>query len=83
MKTIGEQYEVPLLGLRTRDNYGVLQFGAAIAFFCRRPEGLGPLPINNPGQVWGNAQIIDFGKFKSLPELPTDEKGSFVDLVRW
>ena len=83
MKTIGEHYNVPLLGLRTGDNYAVLQFGAAIAFFCRKPEGLGPVPVNNPGKVWGNAKIIDFGRFKSLPELPTDEKGSFVNLVRW
>ena len=83
MKAVGEAYNVPLLGLRTGDNYGMLQFGAAIAFFCRKPEGLGPLPINNPNARWGDARIIDFGRFKSLPELPTDEKGSFVDLVRW
>ena len=83
MKTIGEVYNVPLLGLRTSDNYAVLKFGAAIAFFCRKPEGLGPLPINNPKAHWGNARIIDFSQFKSLPELPTDEKGSFVNLVRW
>ena len=83
MKTIGEAYNVPLLGLRTSDNYAVLQFGAAIAFFCRKPDGLGPVPVNNPGKVWGNAKIIDFSRFKSMSELPTDEKGSFISLVRW
>jgi hypothetical protein len=83
MKTIGERYNVPLLGLRTADNYGVLQFGASIAFFCRKPDNLGPLPINNPNKIWSNAKIIDFNRYKSLDELPTDEKGSFINLIKW
>ena len=83
MKAIGEYYNVPLLGLSTVNNYAVLQFGAQIAFFCRQPEGLAQPPIGNPRQVWGNAELIDFTKFRSMPTLPTDEKGSFISLIRW
>ena len=83
MKAVGERFDVPLLGLRTSDNYGMLQFGATVAFFCRKPEGLGPLPIGKPDKIWHNAEIIDFSKFKSLASLPTDEKGSFINLIKW
>ena len=60
-----------------------LKFGAAIAFFCRRPEGLGALPVGNPEARWGDARVIDFNRYRSMPSLPTDEKGSFIDLIRW
>lgn len=83
MKAVGEAYNVPLLGLRTHNDYTHLQFGAVIAFFCRSPDGLAPLPVGNPDVRWGDARIIDFSKYRSMPSLPTDEKGSFVGLINW
>ena len=83
MRTIGETYDVPLLGLRTSDEYAHLQFGAVIAFFCRQPDGLAPLPVGKPNVKYGHAQVVDFTRFAPMPRLPTDEKGSFIDLIRW
>ena len=83
MKALGEAYDVPLLGLRTHDDYAHLQFGATIAFFCRKPDNLGALPIGRPDIRFGNASVIDFERYNSMPELPTDEKGSFISLIRW
>ena len=83
MKAVGETFDVPLLGLKTADDYAHLQFGATIAFFCRSPEGLGALPVGHPGSRFQNAQLVDFSKYKSMAYLPTDEKGSFIGLIRW
>ena len=80
MRAIGDHYECPVLGLSTTDNYGTLQFAAKVAFFCRQPQGLANPPVGNgPHQ----ARMIDFSRVKPMAELPTDEKGSFVSLVRW
>lgn len=80
MRALGDHYNCPLLGLATSDNYGVLQFAAKVAFFCRQPQGMANPPIGNgPHQ----ARMIDFTRVKPMPCLPTDEKGSFVSLIRW
>ena len=76
MRALGEAYDVPLLGLETLDDYGRLAFGAKVAFFCRKPEGLAMPPVGP------KCRIIDFNAFKPMPHLPTDEKGSFLGLVR-
>ena len=77
MRTVGEAYGVPLLGLETRDDYARLAFGAKVAFFCRQPDGLGQPPTG------GNVRMIDFTRFKPMASLPTDEKGSFISLIKW
>ncbi len=76
MRALGEAYDVPLLGLETADDYGRLAFGAKVAFFCRKPEGLAMPPVGP------KCRIIDFNAFKPMPRLPTDEKGSFLGLIR-
>ena len=76
MRKLGEEYDVPLLGLETADDYGRLAFGAKVAFFCRKPEGLAMPPVGP------KCRIIDFNAFRPMPSLPTDEKGSFLGLVR-
>ena len=81
MKTVGETYDVPLLGLATSDNFATLAFGAKIACFCRSPEGLANPPFNVQGPH--GARMIDFSRCKRLPSLPTDEKGSFINLINW
>ena len=80
MRAIGEHYDLPLLGLQTADHYPALQFGAKVAFFCRKPEGMADPPFGrNPNQ----ALPIDFTRYRVMPRLPTDEKGSFVGLIAW
>ncbi len=76
MRALGESFDVPLLGLQTHDDYGRLGFAAKAAFFCRRPEGLAMPPVGP------KCRIIDFNAFRPMPSLPTDEKGSFLGLVR-
>jgi len=80
MRTLGDHYNCPLLGLSTVDNYATLQFAAKVAFFCRQPQGLANPPVGNGLH---QARMIDFSRVKPMAELPTDEKGSFVSLVRW
>ena len=75
MKSVGDAFECPLLALRTGNDYANLRFAATVAFFCRDPSGLGPLP---PG-----AKVIDFNSVRGMDALPTDEKGSFISLVNW
>ena len=76
MRTIGDSFHVPLLGLMTRDDYSRLAFGAKIAFFCRKPEGLAQPPFQT-------ASLINFNLFKPLSYFPTDERGSFINLIKW
>lgn len=80
IRALGDYYDCPILGFSTTDNYGSLQFAAKVAFFCRQPQGLATPPIgDSPLQ----ARMIDFSRIKPMAELPTDEKGSFVSLIRW
>ena len=75
MKAVGEAYDVPLLGLETRDDFTRLAFGAKVAFFCRKPDGLSPPPAT--------ARLIPFERWRSMDRLPTDAKGSFIGLVKF
>ena len=78
MRAVGDAYGVPMLGLETVNDYARLAFGAKVAFFCRKPERMSPPPIGN-----GRARIIDFSRCEPMARLPTDEKGSFIGLVKW
>ncbi len=77
MRAVGEAYGIPLLGLETRDDYARLAFGAKVAFFCRRPDGLSRPPTGE------RVRMIDFTRFRPMADLPTDEKGSFISLIKW
>lgn len=78
MRAVGDAYNVPMLGLETHDDYARLAFGAKVAFFCRKPDGMAAPPVGN-----GRARMIDFARCKPMERLPTDEKGSFVGLIKW
>ena len=78
MRAVGDAFGVPMLGLETHDDYARLAFGAKVAFFCRKPDGMAPPPVGN-----GRARMIDFARCKPMERLPTDEKGSFVGLIKW
>ncbi len=80
MRTLAEHYGVPLLGLRTVDHFATLQFGAKVALFCRDPDSVAPPPLADSPLA---ARMIDFSRYRPMPHLPTDEKGSFIGLVNW
>ena len=74
MKAVGDRFSVPMLGLRTRDDFARLGFAAKTVVFCREPEGLAPPPAT--------AAQIDFSRVRAMPRLPEDARGSFVGLIR-
>lgn len=74
VKVIGISFQCPTVVLASPDNLPQLAFAAKCAFFCREPSGMGPLPLG--------AQLIDIQKAPDIP-MPTDEKGSFTELIRW
>ena len=74
VKTIGVAFECPTVLLTSPDDLSRLAFSAKCAFFCREPAGMGALPLG--------AQVIDIQGLPDMP-MPTDEKGSFIRLIRW
>jgi hypothetical protein len=74
VKAMGEAFNCPVLVTACRDDYARLAFASKFAFFCRTPDSLGPVPRG--------AVPVDLGRVKASP-VPTDEKGSFVNLINW
>jgi len=74
MKAVGDRFNVPMLGLRTQNDFARLGFAAKTVFFCSEPGGLAPPPPS--------AEMIDFSRVRAMPRLPEDGRGSFVGLIR-
>jgi len=74
VKSIGVVFECPTVEFASPDDLKRLAFAAKCAFFCREPSGMGPPPFG--------AEIVDIQAVRDVP-MPTDEKGSFVPLIRW
>lgn len=74
VKSVGLAFQCPTVELESHDDLARLSFAARCAFFCRQPSDMGPLPLG--------ARLVDFQAQPDIP-LPTDEKGSFVRLIRW
>ena len=77
VKRIGLDFNCPLLGLYAEENVGQLGFAATVAIFCRDPKGMSAPPISR-----GEAQLVNFNMLKAMKDAPTDEKGSFLPLLR-
>lgn len=75
IKALGDHFNCPVLALNTPADMSRVAFSAKFAFFCRDPRRLAPPPRN--------AYILDFSKEKAMPFVPTDEKGSFISLIRY
>lgn len=78
VKKIGEVFDCPLLAYYSNDDFSRLSFSTSVAFFCRKPDGMAPPPVGP-----GLGRMINFSAVPTMKELPTDEKGSFVSLIRW
>ncbi len=74
VKSIGLAFQCPTVELVSSDNLAQLSFAAKCAFFCRQPAAMGPLPLG--------AHLVNIQALSDIP-LPTDEKGSFIKLIRW
>lgn len=79
IRALGDHYNCPVLGLSTQNDYARLQFATIAAILCRDPSGFAPPPF---GDSTSQALPIDFSTIKPMSILPTDEKGSFVSLIR-
>lgn len=75
IKALSLHFDWPVMGLHTADNPGRLGFSATFVFFCRAYDRLGPLPKGSG--------ILDFNQGPAMKALPTDEKGSFISLIRF
>lgn len=74
VKAIGDEFKVPMLVTRCDRDFATLQFSATFAFFCRDPSRMGPPPKG--------AYLRDMRKVTGC-SLPRDDKGSFINLIRW
>ncbi|MDD4443257.1 MAG: fused MFS/spermidine synthase, partial [Kiritimatiellae bacterium] len=74
MKALGNEFECPVLAFASANDFGKLAFASKTAFFCREPAKLGQPPKG--------IALLDLRRVKNMP-LPTDEKGSFVNTIKW
>jgi spermidine synthase len=74
VKAVGRSFDCPVLGLSTENDFAQLGFAAKFAFFCYTPDKLAAPPK-------GVAQL-DLRRLPDIP-MPTDEKGSFNNAIRW
>lgn len=78
IKRIGLEYGIEPIMLACKDDPARLGYATLAAFFTRQPEKLAQLPKNNPNYI-----RFDLSNVKPLPEIPTDDKGSFLPLVHF
>lgn len=74
VKAVGDFFNCPSLSFSSGNEFGRLAFASKTAFFCREPNKL----TRPPDSV---AQL-DLRRVKATP-MPTDEKGSFVNAIKW
>jgi hypothetical protein len=73
VKAVGDAFECPVLGFEGAPDMGRLVFASRFAFFCRVPPANAAIPQG--------VRLLDFSRARAFP-LPTDEKGSFLRLLR-
>jgi hypothetical protein len=74
VKAVGGTFGCPALVMEAPNDYARLTFASKFAFFCRTPEKLGALPQG--------VSVTDLRRVRGI-SLPTDEKGSFINLIKW
>ena len=78
MRKVAEEYDVPLMGLISLSDDSVFRAAAKVAIFCREPSKIGEPPLQGD-----KARLIDYARIQPIHSLPTDEKGSLLELVHW
>ena len=74
IKSVGMAFDCPVLSISQSEDLSKLRLGSYWAFFIKTPPKGFTIP---PG-----ASILDFNQVVDF-KLPTDEKGSFLSLIRW
>jgi SAM-dependent methyltransferase len=74
IKAVGTDFDCPVIAIHQQDDFTKLRLGSDWAFFIKNPPKGFSIP---PG-----ASILDFNQVSNFT-LPTDEKGSFISLIRW
>lgn len=74
IKSVGTTFNCPVLAIRQNDNLARLKLKSNWAFFIKNPPSDFSVPRN--------AEILDFNQVAEF-DLPTDNKGSFISLIRW
>ena len=77
VKRMGEAFDCPMLGFYSRNDLDHLGFATSVVFFCRDPKGMAPPPIGGR-----EVEMIDFRVVPAMKDLPTDEKGSLISLIK-
>ena len=77
VKRMGEVFDCPMLGFYSRNDLEHLGFATSVVFFCRDPKGMAPPPIGGR-----EVEMIDFRAVPAMKDLPTDEKGSLISLIK-
>ena len=74
MRSVSEHFDVPVVVVLQQGDLPNIRFGSAWAFFMRDPPDDFEFPQD--------ARLVNLNATRSFT-LPTDEKGSFVPLIRW
>ena len=78
IKRVGMEFGIEPITLSSFVDEKRIAFATDVAFFTRHPEKLRELPIAD-----GHAAKADLSSVKPLPEMPTDDKGSFLPLIKF
>ena len=74
IKSVGMAFDCPVLAISQSEDLSKLRLGSIWAFFIKTPPAGFTIPQG--------ASILDFNQVYDFT-LPTDEKGSFISLIRW
>jgi hypothetical protein len=74
VRAVSDAFKMPTVALMVEENLGKLQFSSSWAFMMREPPAGFTFPQD--------ALMLSLQKAGGF-RLPTDEKGSFIPLIRW
>lgn len=77
IKKMGAVFDCPLFGMWCPEDLGQLRFDTVSVFFCRDPRGMSAPPVQD-----GISRMIPFGRIPMMDNLPTDDCGSFLPLIK-
>ena len=78
IKRIGLEFGIEPIVVASKSDDARIGFASEVAFFTRRPEKLSPMPFES-----GRVSRTDLSQIEPMREMPTDDKGSFLPLVKF
>ena len=77
IKRIGLEFGIEPIVVASKSDDARIGFASEVAFFTRRPATLRPMPLES-----GRVSRTDLSQIEPMREMPTDDKGSFLPLLR-